>query len=208
MSELKELNSEQVKGRVKYCIAEILGCNIDDIKDKSDLYYDLGIHSMDAVEIIMELEKEFNICISDDELSNVKVFGECCSVVLNCIIKKHASDVELKGLSGFTQTQLYVNSTVPPNSIDIDILSKNIANNPGDFSESDIKRYFESYAYNKLQNYISSNKTRSKESESDLKFIKKALKLAIKELDSKNKIIDRKVDRKLITAKYLIEKIL
>lgn len=207
MSELTETDVKTIIYTVKTCMCQILGCDIDDIKDESDLYYDLGMDSLDAVEIIMDIESKLNIAISDESIDNVKTFREAYESVCKCYSKSDVLGTEEK-LEGFKNSSSINISSLNSNDIDIDIISKNIANNPKDFTSSDIKRCIETYAYNKLQNYISSNKYRSKETERDLKFIRKALKLAIKELDCKNKIIDRKIDRKLIKAKSLIEDIL
>lgn len=42
-----------------------------EIKTTDNLLSDLGLDSLDAVEVIMEIEKEFNISIADDVWSKI-----------------------------------------------------------------------------------------------------------------------------------------
>lgn len=65
---MKKLNDSQ-KEKVKEILADklVLSPSLDQITDDSDLFNDLGADSLDAIEIVMELEKEFN-CYIDDQL--------------------------------------------------------------------------------------------------------------------------------------------
>ena len=44
-------------------------------------FIDLGADSFDQVEILLDIEKEFSIRISDEEFAKVKTFGELCDAV-------------------------------------------------------------------------------------------------------------------------------
>ena len=48
----------------------------DDIKPESSLVDDLGLDSLDTVEIIMEVEREFNITIPDEEAAGLNTVQE------------------------------------------------------------------------------------------------------------------------------------
>jgi len=52
--------------KVKPLMAEALNLNEDEITLEANLKDDLGIDSLDAVELIMELEDEFDVKIEDD----------------------------------------------------------------------------------------------------------------------------------------------
>ena len=52
--------------RVKEIIVDKLGVDENKVKYESRFTDDLGADSLDAVELIMEMEKEFKIAISDD----------------------------------------------------------------------------------------------------------------------------------------------
>ena len=57
--------------RVKKVIIEQLGVNEDQVTDNASFVDDLGADSLDTVELVMALEEEFDIEISDDEAENI-----------------------------------------------------------------------------------------------------------------------------------------
>nr|WP_314278415.1 acyl carrier protein [uncultured Peptostreptococcus sp.] len=70
--------------RIKEIIVEQL--NIDDsdfITMDTNLQEDLDADSLDAVEIIMNIEEEFDIKVDDDELENIKTIGDIVKYVEN-----------------------------------------------------------------------------------------------------------------------------
>jgi acyl carrier protein len=77
---MRTLN-EQEKQRVLFIVADTLGYFEEEIDDDNSLKDDLGMDSLDQVEICMEIEKEFNINIPDSELENVKTVQDLYSCV-------------------------------------------------------------------------------------------------------------------------------
>ncbi len=57
---------------VKKIISEELGVKEEEIKLESNLSDDLGADSLDAVELIMALEEEFDISVSDETAQELK----------------------------------------------------------------------------------------------------------------------------------------
>lgn len=57
----------RVEEKVKEIVAEQLGINEEDITAESSLSEDLGADSLDVIELVMAIEEEFEIEISDDE---------------------------------------------------------------------------------------------------------------------------------------------
>jgi acyl carrier protein len=55
-----------VEERVVNIVAEQLGVEKDKIKRESNFVNDLGADSLDTVELVMELEEEFDINIPDE----------------------------------------------------------------------------------------------------------------------------------------------
>ncbi|MCQ2300525.1 MAG: phosphopantetheine-binding protein [Bacteroidales bacterium] len=47
------------------------GCEANDVTEEMDSEKDLDWDSLDQVEFIMEVEREFNICIPDDDLFSI-----------------------------------------------------------------------------------------------------------------------------------------
>ena len=60
-----------VDERVKGIVAEQLGVGVDEINNESSFIDDLGADSLDTVELVMALEEEFDIEISDEEAENI-----------------------------------------------------------------------------------------------------------------------------------------
>ncbi|GAA3660868.1 acyl carrier protein [Asaccharospora irregularis] len=68
--------------RIKEIIAEQLGLdNLDEITLETSLIDDLEADSLDAVEIIMALEDEYEIEIPDEEAEHFKSIGDICRFI-------------------------------------------------------------------------------------------------------------------------------
>ena len=65
--------------KVRDIIAEELGIESDDIKLESDLAEDLGADSLDAIELIMEVESQFDVEIADSEATKIKLVSDIVS---------------------------------------------------------------------------------------------------------------------------------
>ena len=60
-----------VEERVKNLVAEQLGVGAEEIKNESSFIDDLGADSLDTVELVMALEEEFEIEISDEHAEHI-----------------------------------------------------------------------------------------------------------------------------------------
>ena len=60
-----------IEERVKKIVAEQLGSGEDEITNESSFIDDLGADSLDTVELVMALEEEFDIEISDDDAEKI-----------------------------------------------------------------------------------------------------------------------------------------
>jgi acyl carrier protein len=64
--------SASIEQKVKAIIAENLGVAEDEIKATSSFIDDLGADSLDIVELVMQMEEEFEVEIPDEEAENIK----------------------------------------------------------------------------------------------------------------------------------------
>jgi acyl carrier protein len=64
--------SANIEQKVKAIIAENLGVSEDEIKSTSSFIEDLGADSLDIVELVMQMEEEFEVEIPDEEAENIK----------------------------------------------------------------------------------------------------------------------------------------
>ena len=67
--------------KIKEIIADKYGLDVNIIEDSSDIREDLGFDSLDIIELVMAIEKEFDISISDDVYDKVRTFGDLVNVV-------------------------------------------------------------------------------------------------------------------------------
>ncbi|MDV3198151.1 MAG: acyl carrier protein [Vigna little leaf phytoplasma] len=65
-------NIKMVFKKIKNILSQKLSLNEDDIKLNTRLKEDLGLDSFDAVELVIELEKIFHICIKDEAMQHFK----------------------------------------------------------------------------------------------------------------------------------------
>ena len=65
-----------INEKVKGIIANKLGINAAEITEASNFSNDLDTDSLDIVEIIMKLEKEFNIELADSETETIVTVGD------------------------------------------------------------------------------------------------------------------------------------
>jgi len=63
--------SEEVVGKVKDLISQSLGVSPDEIVADASFIDDLGADSLDIVELVMLIEKEFNIEIPDEDAEKI-----------------------------------------------------------------------------------------------------------------------------------------
>lgn len=66
------MNANEIKKHVLEVISAKSWLAVSDIKDEYKLESDLGMDSLDRVELIMALEREFDVSISDDELTAIE----------------------------------------------------------------------------------------------------------------------------------------
>ncbi|SVA27898.1 uncharacterized protein METZ01_LOCUS80752 [marine metagenome] len=72
-----------VNERVKNIVAEQLGIGVDEISNESSFIDDLGADSLDTVELVMALEEEFDIEISDEQAENISTVQSAIDYINN-----------------------------------------------------------------------------------------------------------------------------
>ena len=71
-----KLNKYEVIARIKMIIMDKLSVEEEEITNDANFQNDLGADSLDAVDLIMEFERVFDICIPDDEAEKITTVGE------------------------------------------------------------------------------------------------------------------------------------
>ncbi len=65
-----------IKSKVVSIIVDKLGVEESEVTNSASFTNDLGADSLDTVELIMELEKAFNISIPDEDAENIATVGD------------------------------------------------------------------------------------------------------------------------------------
>lgn len=73
---------EEVTQKVKKVIAEQLGLQEEEVKQEASFLNDLGADSLDIVEMVMTLEEEFNMEISDEEAEKIQTVKEAIDYIM------------------------------------------------------------------------------------------------------------------------------
>ena len=69
----------EIGERVKKIVVEHLGVEPEKVVDAASFIDDLGADSLDTVELVMALEKEFDIDIPDEEAEKLRTVGAAMS---------------------------------------------------------------------------------------------------------------------------------
>jgi len=72
-----------VNERVRNIVAEQLGIGVDEVSNESSFIDDLGADSLDTVELVMALEEEFDIEISDEQAENISTVQSAIDYINN-----------------------------------------------------------------------------------------------------------------------------
>lgn len=67
---MAEKTTEEILSQVQEITNDKMGIDKEDVKMESKINDDLGLDSLDTVELIMEIERHFNIAIPDDNAEN------------------------------------------------------------------------------------------------------------------------------------------
>ena len=71
----------EIASRVKAIIVDKLGVEESEVKPEASFTNDLGADSLDTVELIMELEKEFGISIPDNETEKIQTVADATKYI-------------------------------------------------------------------------------------------------------------------------------
>ena len=72
-----------ITSKVKAIITDKLGVEESQVTPEASFTNDLGADSLDTVELIMELEKEFDLQIPDEEAEKIVTVGDAIAFIEN-----------------------------------------------------------------------------------------------------------------------------
>ena len=77
----------EIEAKVKAIIVDKLGVDESEVTPEASFSNDLGADSLDTVELIMELEKEFGIQIPDEAAEKISTVGDAIAFIEENIAK-------------------------------------------------------------------------------------------------------------------------
>jgi acyl carrier protein len=75
----------EVFSQVQQIVAERAGCPAERIRESDRLEQDLGLDSLDQVEIVMEVEEEFELNVPDEIANHVRTVGHIVDGVVTLL---------------------------------------------------------------------------------------------------------------------------
>ena len=70
-----------IADKVKATIAKQLNKPVDEITEDKEIVKDLGADSLDVVEMLMNLEEECGITVSEEDAVNIKTVSDVIAVI-------------------------------------------------------------------------------------------------------------------------------
>jgi len=78
------VDRKEIMEKVRKIISEKLGVEEEKVVEEAKLIDDLGADSLDLVDLIMDLENEFDVKVDDSDIEKISTVGE----VVDYIAKK------------------------------------------------------------------------------------------------------------------------
>lgn len=90
------MERDEIFQAIKDCIYQIPGCSDEwrrpgAITESTRFVEDLGFDSLDTLELIMEVENEFRLCIHDDDSQKIHTVGAAVDYVMGALGLRNGS---------------------------------------------------------------------------------------------------------------------
>ncbi len=78
---MSTMSKEDILAKLRPVIAEQLGVDESEVKEDASFTEDLNADSLDLVELIMSLEEQFKLQISDEDAEKITTVGEAVGYI-------------------------------------------------------------------------------------------------------------------------------
>ena len=83
-----EMDVQAIEAKVIEIVSEQMGVDKAEITRETSFINDLNADSLDTVELVMELEDEFDMSIPDEEAEKIQTVGAAIDYILEIVKKK------------------------------------------------------------------------------------------------------------------------
>ena len=77
----KVMSNQEVFDKVAQLVANRFSVDVETVTEGMTFQQDLGADSLDVVELVMELEDEFGVQISDEDAENITTIGDAVNYI-------------------------------------------------------------------------------------------------------------------------------
>ena len=89
----KIMDEEQLKKLVNEVFEESFEINTEFLKDDAMIFEDIGLDSLDIVDLVVALQKKFKVQIRDDErIRSIRTLGDIYQFIINLKNEGHISE--------------------------------------------------------------------------------------------------------------------
>ena len=82
------MGTSNVRDRVIEIVCEQMGQSKEKVNEETSFINDLGADSLDTVELVMELEDEFDLSIPDEAAEKIKTVGDAIKHIEEAVSQK------------------------------------------------------------------------------------------------------------------------
>ena len=93
-----DCGNDKIQERVIQIVCDNLGVNKEQVTRTTSFTEDVGADSLDIVELVMELEEEFEITIPDEEAEKIKTVGEAIDYIEKELAQEMTRRVVITGM--------------------------------------------------------------------------------------------------------------
>jgi len=87
------MDEEQLKKLVNEVFEESFEINTEFLKDDAMIFEDIGLDSLDIVDLVVALQKKFKVQIRDDErIRSIRTLGDIYQFIINLKNEGHISE--------------------------------------------------------------------------------------------------------------------
>lgn len=72
---------EASAARLRALAAEVFEVRVDEVTDRAAFYEDLGIDSLQKVELVVRIERQLGVRLTDDEAAGLRDLGDAFTVL-------------------------------------------------------------------------------------------------------------------------------